>query len=115
MGVGTDRIYGLRAISLAAAAAAAAALGHAELDCEIERGLAGIAAGGCVERQARHRPLRLVERVEEAPDLDPAAGLPRLDRAEEDVGAALSGTILAERLARVFESPVDLRARSSRR
>ena len=96
MGVGTDRLDGLRATSLAAAAAPAAALGHAELDCEIERGLAGIAAGGCVERQARDRPLRLVERVEEAADLDPAAGLPRLDWAEEDVGAALTGTILAE-------------------
>ena len=92
MGVGTDRIDGLRAISLAAAAA----LGHAELDGEIERGVAGIAAGGSVERQARDRPLRLVERVEEAADLDPAAGLPRLDWAEENVGAALTGTILVE-------------------
>ena len=96
MGVGTDRLDGLRATSLSAAAAAAAALGHAELDGEIERSLAGIAAGGCVERQARDRPLRLVERVEEAADLDPAAGLARLDWAEEDVGAALTGTILAE-------------------
>ena len=97
MGVGTDRLDGLRATSLsAAAAAAAAALGHAELDGEIERSLAGIAAGGSVGRQARHRPLRLVERVEEAADLDPAAGLARLDWAQEDVGAALTGTILAE-------------------
>ena len=95
MGVGTDRLDGLRATSLSAAAAAAA-LGHAELDCEIERGLAGIAAGGGVERQARDRPLRLVERVEEAADLDPAAGLARLDWTEEDVGATLTKTILAE-------------------
>ena len=85
----------MRATSLAAAAAAAA-LGYPELDCEIEWSLAGIAAGGCVDRQARDRPLRLVERVEEAADLDPAAGLARLDWAEEDVGAALTGTILAE-------------------